>query len=219
MASSFPYRAFFKFKSLTRTRYQATNPTNLHLVPHLTPITITTTRTFLRQTSTQQATACIMSSTTTEAKTSSSTSSTTPNMSQISWSSSATTAARSNAADLLQSGWSLSHTKDGLEREYVFGGFAKAMEFMNQVAAQCRATRHHPEWANVYNIVRIRWTTHNPKGLSDKDIEMARFCDLKAVEVGAKSMSKSDWASKDGAGSVLETMIPAGSACGVCEKK
>jgi hypothetical protein len=47
---------------------------------------------------------------------------------------------------------------------------------------------------------------------------MARFCDLKAVELGVKSMSKSDWSASASGGSVLETMIPAGSACGVCEK-
>ncbi|KAI5799635.1 pterin 4 alpha carbinolamine dehydratase-domain-containing protein [Pyronema domesticum] len=178
----------------------------------------TTPRTFLRLNSSQSQ-ACNMSATTTQTKTSTTSASADPDISQISWSSPSTTAARSNVADLLKSGWSLSHTKDGLEREYVFGGFAKAMDFMNQVAQQCRITRHHPEWANVYNTVRIRWTTHNPKGLSEKDIEMARFCDLKAIELGVKSMSKSDWsASAGGNGTVLESMIPAGSACGVCEK-
>jgi pterin-4a-carbinolamine dehydratase len=102
-----------------------------------------------------------MSATTTETKTSTTSASAEPDMSQIKWSSAVTTAARSNAADLLKSGWSLSHTKDGLEREYVFGGFAKAMEFMNQVALQCRTTRHHPEWANVSVIDTIPQEEHS----------------------------------------------------------
>ncbi|KAF8250798.1 transcriptional coactivator/pterin dehydratase, partial [Wilcoxina mikolae CBS 423.85] len=100
------------------------------------------------------------------------------------WSSTTTSIGRDNAKDLLSSGgWTLSRTRDGLEREFVFRGFAKAMTFMNQVADECKVQNHHPEWANVYNTVRIRWTTHNPKGLSDKDVEMARFCDMKAAEV------------------------------------
>lgn len=47
---------------------------------------------------------------------------------------------------------------------------------MNTVAAECKAQRHHPEWSNFYNKTFVRWTTHSPPGLSDKDIHMAEFC-------------------------------------------
>ena len=50
-------------------------------------------------------------------------------------------------------------------------------DFMNDVAAECKVTKHHPEWTNIYNKTHIRWTTHNPPGLSIKDLYMARFCD------------------------------------------
>jgi 4a-hydroxytetrahydrobiopterin dehydratase len=53
---------------------------------------------------------------------------------------------------LLREGWKLSRTRDGLEREFVFPGFAKAMTFMNLVADECKLRKHHPEWANVHNI-------------------------------------------------------------------
>jgi 4a-hydroxytetrahydrobiopterin dehydratase len=36
----------------------------------------------------------------------------------------------------------------------------------------------------VYNTTFIRWTTHNPSGLSEKDVLMARFCDEKAAACG-----------------------------------
>jgi 4a-hydroxytetrahydrobiopterin dehydratase len=36
----------------------------------------------------------------------------------------------------------------------------------------------------VYNTTFIRWTTHNPAGLSDKDIVMAANCDALAAELG-----------------------------------
>lgn len=36
----------------------------------------------------------------------------------------------------------------------------------------------------VYNTTFIRWTTHNPSGLSEKDVLMAQFCDEKAAACG-----------------------------------
>lgn len=55
---------------------------------------------------------------------------------------------------------------------------------MNQVAAECKTQRHHPEWRNVYNKTHIRWTTHNPEGLSSKDTNMAKFCDEAGEQFG-----------------------------------
>ncbi|KAI6716704.1 hypothetical protein JHW43_000816 [Diplocarpon mali] len=57
-------------------------------------------------------------------------------------------------------------------------------EFMTLVATECAAKKHHPEWSNLYNTTFIRWTTHSPPGLSEKDVLMARFCDEKAAECG-----------------------------------
>lgn len=50
---------------------------------------------------------------------------------------------------------------------------------MSEIAIECNKPqyRHHPEWSNVYNFTRVRWTTHWPEGISGKDLEMARFCD------------------------------------------
>lgn len=55
---------------------------------------------------------------------------------------------------------------------------------MNEVAAECKRARHHPEWTNVYNRVHVRWTTHSPEGLSEKDTGMARFCDRAGEKFG-----------------------------------
>ena len=57
-------------------------------------------------------------------------------------------------------------------------------DFMTAVATQCKQTRHHPEWSNVYNRVNIRWTTHSPEGWSGKDTEMAEFCEGAAEKFG-----------------------------------
>ena len=59
---------------------------------------------------------------------------------------------------------------------------------MNEVAAECKTQKHHPEWTNVYNRAHIRWTTHNPKGMSSKDTNMARFCDKAAERFGEQEL-------------------------------
>lgn len=57
-----------------------------------------------------------------------------------------------------------------------------AQKWMSAVATECKRTKHHPEWTNVYSRTHIRWTTHSPPGLSGKDVAMARFCDEAAAE-------------------------------------
>ncbi|KAI5808066.1 transcriptional coactivator/pterin dehydratase, partial [Peziza echinospora] len=73
--------------------------------------------------------------------------------------------------------WELVHSPPGIQRSFTFKTFNQAMKFMNAVADECKVQRHHPEWANVYNKVVVRWTTHNPKGISEKDVYMAKWCD------------------------------------------
>ncbi|KAH8912786.1 hypothetical protein BR93DRAFT_922756 [Coniochaeta sp. PMI_546] len=55
---------------------------------------------------------------------------------------------------------------------------------MTAVSLQCKIQNHHPEWSNVFNTTFIRWTTHNPKGLSVKDVDLAATCDSLAKDFG-----------------------------------
>lgn len=55
---------------------------------------------------------------------------------------------------------------------------------MDEVAAECKKAKHHPEWTNIYNRTFVRWTTHSPEGLSERDVRMARFCDEVASAQG-----------------------------------
>jgi len=83
-------------------------------------------------------------------------------------------------------------------------------DFMTTVSLQCKIKNHHPEWSNVsvhgistrmlsragglyippvdlaqvYNTTFVRWTTHDPKGLSAKDVDMAEVCDSVAKDFG-----------------------------------
>ncbi|KLU82733.1 hypothetical protein MAPG_01802 [Magnaporthiopsis poae ATCC 64411] len=86
--------------------------------------------------------------------------------------------------------WVLTADGGGLERSFRFKTFAKTWDFMTAVSLQCKIKNHHPEWSNVYNTTFIRWTTHDPKGLSAKDVEMATKCDDLAREFGEQQQQE-----------------------------
>ncbi|KAK5677243.1 hypothetical protein LTS10_010432 [Elasticomyces elasticus] len=89
------------------------------------------------------------------------------------------------AIDLVDVGrWHLCDNHRGIERDFKFKSFKATWDFMNEVAAECKAQKHHPEWTNVFNRTTIKWTTHNPEGLSSKDTHMAAFCDAAATRHG-----------------------------------
>lgn len=73
--------------------------------------------------------------------------------------------------------WTLDAQAGAIAREFVLADFMQAFAFMTQIALAAEKHNHHPEWSNVYNRVRITWTTHDVKGLSTNDIAMARLCD------------------------------------------
>ncbi|KAK0751094.1 pterin 4 alpha carbinolamine dehydratase [Schizothecium vesticola] len=80
--------------------------------------------------------------------------------------------------------WTLTADGEGVERTFRFKTFAKTWDFMTAVSLQCKLKNHHPEWSNVFNTTFIRWTTHNPKGLSSKDLDLAATCDALARDFG-----------------------------------
>jgi len=68
-------------------------------------------------------------------------------------------------------GWSLSGGK--LYKEFKFNDFREAFAFMTKTAEAAEAMNHHPEWFNVYNIVKVYLSTHDVDGISDRDLELA----------------------------------------------
>lgn len=69
-------------------------------------------------------------------------------------------------------GWSLAGGK--LHREFRFGDFARAFAFMTEAAIHAEKLDHHPEWSNVYARVVVDLVTHDAKGLTELDFELAR---------------------------------------------
>ncbi len=60
-----------------------------------------------------------------------------------------------------------------LEREFVFEGFAAAIDFVNRVAELAEAENHHPDIAVSYRRVTLRWRTHSAAAITDRDRELA----------------------------------------------
>ena len=73
--------------------------------------------------------------------------------------------------------WSHDERRGAITREFNFADFAQAFAFMTQVALVAEKNNHHPEWFNVYNRVDITLTTHDVGGLSQRDIDLARYAD------------------------------------------
>ena len=74
-------------------------------------------------------------------------------------------------------GWSLDAARDGIAKSFRFRDFVEAFGFMSRVALLAEKADHHPEWSNVYNRVEILLTTHDAKGLSTRDVALAKAID------------------------------------------
>ena len=74
-------------------------------------------------------------------------------------------------------GWTHDEKRDAITREFEFADFNRAFAFMTQVALAAEKADHHPEWSNVYNKVRVTLTTHDAGGVTQKDLDLARFAD------------------------------------------
>lgn len=73
--------------------------------------------------------------------------------------------------------WTLDPDRRGIRRDANFTDFNAAFGFMTRVALKAEAMNHHPEWFNVYNKVQLRLSSHDADGLSERDVELARFID------------------------------------------
>ena len=82
-------------------------------------------------------------------------------------------------------GWTLDSAAAAISRHLEFADFNEAFAFMTRVALVAERRDHHPEWSNAYNVVDVTLTTHDVRGLTMKDIELARFIDRIASGTGA----------------------------------
>ena len=74
-------------------------------------------------------------------------------------------------------GWTLAPDAAAISRHLEFRDFNEAFAFMTRVALVAERRDHHPSWSNSYNVVDGTLSTHDARGLTMKDIELARFID------------------------------------------
>ena len=92
-----------------------------------------------------------------------------------------TGAARADAIAQLD-GWTEMPGRDAITKTYAFKDFNAAFGFMSRAALMAEKMDHHPEWYNIYNRVEVTLATHDSGGVTQKDIDLARF--MNAVAQG-----------------------------------
>lgn len=77
-------------------------------------------------------------------------------------------------------GWTKTLGRDALTKDFFFKDFNAAFAFMTQVAMKAEKMDHHPEWFNVYNKVSVTLATHTVNGVTQNDIDLAKFMEAAA---------------------------------------
>ena len=74
-------------------------------------------------------------------------------------------------------GWTKVKGREAIYKQFVFTDFNSAFGWMARIALAAEKMDHHPEWFNVYNRVDVTLATHDVKGLSERDIKLAKIMD------------------------------------------
>ena len=74
-------------------------------------------------------------------------------------------------------GWTKVKGREAIYKQFVFTDFNSAFGWMARIALAAEKMDHHPEWFNVYNQVDVTLATHDVKGLSERDIKLAKVMD------------------------------------------
>lgn len=67
---------------------------------------------------------------------------------------------------------------NAIHAEFEFENFKDCFSAMSRIAFECEAQNHHPEWTNVYNVLKISLSTHDADGVTNKDFKLAKAIDL-----------------------------------------
>jgi 4a-hydroxytetrahydrobiopterin dehydratase len=81
----------------------------------------------------------------------------------------------SRLLDLPLAFWIARQTAEAINalHQIVFADFVAAFGFMTKVALHAERLEHHPDWNNVYNRVTIGLNTHDVRGISERDFDLA----------------------------------------------
>lgn len=68
-------------------------------------------------------------------------------------------------------GWA--YTDGALTRTFRFADFARAVDFVEQLADVAESMQHHPDIDIRYNKVTLHVVTHSAGGVTARDVELA----------------------------------------------
>lgn len=84
---------------------------------------------------------------------------------------------------LLQiSGWHLNKKQTELVKTFSFSSYVSGLAFIAKIAVHAELLDHHPTVELSYKKVVVTLTTHDVKGLSVKDFDLAKRIDCLRVE-------------------------------------
>lgn len=75
------------------------------------------------------------------------------------------------------SDWNLSKESDALEKSYQFGNWEETMKFVTQVSEIAESQNHHPDICFGWGWCQIKIQTHDQKGLTELDFQLAKSID------------------------------------------
>ena len=81
--------------------------------------------------------------------------------------------------------WQIVEDREAITRSYKFKDFNEAFGWMARVAMVAEKMDHHPEWANVYNSVKVTLSTHDAGGLTQLDVNLAIIMDMIATDMAS----------------------------------
>ena len=73
--------------------------------------------------------------------------------------------------------WKLVEGHPALERTFLFDSFPDAVAFVTRVAFLSEAAEHHPDVDVRYKRVRLVLSTHEAKGVTQRDLDLAAEID------------------------------------------
>jgi len=81
-------------------------------------------------------------------------------------------------------GW----TREGnaIRKQFTFGSFPEAVEFVNSLVPDAEAADHHPDVTINYRRVTVEYSTHSEGGLTPNDVAGAKMAEAKASDLKSR---------------------------------
>lgn len=73
--------------------------------------------------------------------------------------------------------WDLNKAKTQISKTFEFENFVTALAFCAKIAVHAEVLGHHPDLQLTYGKVKVKITTHETKGLTKLDFDLAKRID------------------------------------------